>query len=102
LKKEDAMRAYYIFHETIQDEETFANYRKQVMPTLEMFGGSFVIRGGNFNVIEGEWPYERTVVLAFPSREKAEAWYASPEYQKVLPLRLASTRCSGILIDGVE
>jgi hypothetical protein len=47
-------------------------------------------------VHEGEWPFQRFVVVEFPSREAAEAWYRSPAYQKILPLRLKS--CTGNLV----
>ena len=36
---------------------------------------------------------ERIAMLEFPSRAQAEAWYHSPEYQKILPYRLKATRC---------
>ena len=95
------MRAIYIFLETIYDQEKFAEYRNLVMPTLKGFDAKFVVRGGEYTLVEGAWPYERTVAIEFPSREAAEAWYHSPEYQKILPLRLQSTSCSAILIDAV-
>jgi len=53
-------------------------------------------------VLEGEWPHERTVILEFPSREKAEAWYHSPAYQKILPLRLNAAHSQFIVVDGVD
>ncbi|HTK92871.1 MAG TPA: DUF1330 domain-containing protein [Verrucomicrobiae bacterium] len=46
-------------------------------------GGKFVVRGGGLSVLEGEWPFARTVIVEFPSRAAAEAWYRSPAYQKV-------------------
>ena len=52
-------------------------------------------------MLEGEWPHERTVVLEFPSREKAEAWYHSPAYQKILPLRLRCMTSNFVIMDGV-
>lgn len=45
---------------------------------------------------------ERTVIVEFPSRAMAEAWYQSPAYQKVLPLRLNSTTSNVIIVDGVD
>jgi uncharacterized protein (DUF1330 family) len=47
-------------------------------------------------------PFERIAVLEFPSRKAAEDWYNSPEYQKILPLRLNATECQFIVADGVE
>ena len=94
------MKAYVIVQETIHDQTMFDAYRKDVMATLAEFGGQFVVRGGKLTVVEGEWPYQRTVVLEFPSRDAAEGWYVSPAYQRVLPLRLKSSKCNLVIVDG--
>ena len=96
------MKALVIVTEDIHDEEMFARYRAKVIPTLEPFGGRFLARGGKLTIVEGAWPHQRTVILEFPSREKAEAWYRSPAYQDILPLRLKATRCDFVILDGVE
>ena len=95
------MTAYCIAYESINDPNTFEEYRRQVMPTLEAHGGRFIVRGGAFTALEGEMPYERIAVLEFPSRAAAESWYRSPEYQRILPLRTQSTRSQLVLVDGV-
>jgi uncharacterized protein (DUF1330 family) len=96
------MKAYCIVYENIHDPEQFDGYRRQVPPTIEAYGGRFVVRGGAFKALEGDMPYQRIAVLEFPSREAAEAWYASPEYQRILPLRTRSGDSQFILVDGVE
>ena len=96
------MRAFMIFQENLHDREKFEAYRKVVMPTLAPFSGKFVVRGGQATIIEGDWPFERTVILEFPSRADAEGWYNSPAYQAILPLRLASMTCNAIIVDGVD
>ncbi|MER8842607.1 MULTISPECIES: DUF1330 domain-containing protein [unclassified Mesorhizobium] len=37
-----------------------------------------------------------------PSRSAAEAWYGSPGYQAILPLRLQSMTCNAIIVDGAD
>lgn len=96
------MKAYVIVQETINDQKVFDEYRAGVPATLVDFGGRFVVRGGHLTVLEGEWPHQRTVVIEFPSRFTAEEWYKSPGYQKLLPLRVASSVCNFIIVDGVE
>lgn len=96
------MKAYCIVYEIIDDPKTFEQYRSQVMPTIEAYKGRFLIRGGAFTALEGEMPYQRIAVLEFPSREAAENWYHSPEYQRILPLRTAASRCQFILADGID
>jgi uncharacterized protein (DUF1330 family) len=95
------MTAYLIAVETIHDEVMFAEYRKQVVPTVEAFGGRFIARGGTLTVLEGQWQHPRTVIIEFPTRESAEAWYKSAEYQKIIGLRLKSTSGNLIILDGM-
>ena len=82
------MMAYLIAVETVHDEAMFAEYRKQVVETLAPFGGEFVARGGNLTVLEGQWQHPRTVIIEFPTRETAEGWYKSADYQKIIDLSL--------------
>jgi len=95
------MPAYIIVQENFHgDQAPFEEYRKHVMSTLEPYGGKFLSRGGKLSILEGEWPFERTVILEFASRKVAEDWYNSPAYQRILPLRLKSTTCNFVVIDG--
>ena len=96
------MRALFIFQENLHNREQFDGYRKRVMATLAPFEGKLLVGGSKCTVVEGDWPYERTVVLEFPSRGKAEGWYNSKAYQEILPLRLASMSCNAVIVDAVE
>jgi uncharacterized protein (DUF1330 family) len=94
------MSAYVVVQEDIKDEAMFDQYRKQVMPTIAAHGGKFIVRGGKISVLEGQWPMPRFVIIEFPSRQAAEGWYRSPEYQKIIPLRLKSGTGNLIIVDG--
>jgi uncharacterized protein (DUF1330 family) len=93
------MKAYVIAADTVHDAAMMSEYGKVVAATIAAFDGKFLVRGGNCTVLEGEWQ-PRTVILEFPSREKAEAWYKSEPYQKIIGLRLNSARGSLVIIDG--
>ena len=95
------MAAYVIVQENIHDPAVFEKYRSVVMPTLEPFGGRFLVRGGTLTVLEGEWPHQRTVMLEFPSRRHAEDWYHSAAYQAAVPLRIAASTCNFVIVDGI-
>ena len=94
------MKAYAIAVETVHDEPMFSEYRKQVVETIKAFGGQFVVRGGRLTILEGQWQHARTVIIEFPSREAAEGWYKSADYQKIIGLRLKSTSGSLVILDG--
>lgn len=95
------MKAYVIVQETIFDQETFAAYRAEVLPTVRAFDGEFIVRGGALSIVEGEWPHPRLVVIEFPSRAKAEEWYKSPAYQRLIPLRQKASTGNLVIVDGV-
>lgn len=94
------MKAYVIAVKTIQDEAMFAEYREQVPGTLAPFGGQFIARGGKWTTLEGQWQHPRTVIIEFPTREAAEAWYKSHHYQGIIGLRHRSSSGNLIILDG--
>jgi uncharacterized protein (DUF1330 family) len=94
------MKAFVIAAETPQDELIFSEYLKAVPATLQPFGGKFIVRGGTLRLLEGEWPHPRFVIIEFPSREAAERWYGSSEYQKIIGLRLSSSVGNLIIVEG--
>ena len=93
-------KAYVIAAETISDEAGFAQCRPAVPPTVSPFGGKFIVRGGNFTTLEGNWPHPGLVIIEFPSRDAAESWYNSPAYQEIISLRHKSSVGNLIIIDG--
>ena len=96
------MSAFVIGHITVTSPQGYADYAKQVPPTLAAHGGEFVVRGGHATAIEGEMPHARHVVLRFPDRESAERWYNSPEYQEIIAIRHANSTGVMLIVDGYE
>lgn len=96
------MSAYVIGHITVNDPDGYARYTSQVPGTLAQHGGAFVVRGGETTVMEGEMPHARHVVIRFPDRKAAEAWYNSPEYQAIVPVRQAHSTGVLMIADGFD
>ena len=82
-----ATPAYYIAHFEPKERDAIKPYSSQVASTFEPFGGRFVVRGGRIAELEGDAPKGHMVVIVFPSVEKAQAWFASPGYAKIKPIR---------------
>ena len=95
------MAAYVIAHLEITDPEPFGQYREQVPALIEKHGGRYLIRGGEAETLEGDWPVPRLVVIEFESGEAAKRFYNSPEYQAILPLRLAGAKGDLAIVQGV-
>jgi uncharacterized protein (DUF1330 family) len=77
-------KAYLIGQITITNPEAYALYASQVPETIAAFGGKYLVRGGHATQLEGQPQGERNVVIEFPSRERAEAWYGSDAYQAII------------------
>ena len=95
------MAAYLIANVDVQDQARYDNYRRHVLPTVEAYGGRFLVRAGPFEVVEGDWQPKRLVILEFPDMATAKRWYASPEYQEVVKDRWAATKSQAVFVDGI-
>ncbi len=96
------MAGYVIVQVHIHDAETFAVYRDMVPPTLEPFSGRYLVRGGDWELLEGEWNPNRVVVIEFDSVEQAKAWWSSDLYAPARELREQSTDSKLIIVEGVD
>jgi uncharacterized protein (DUF1330 family) len=96
------MAAYLIADIEITDPEGYQEYRRLVAPTVAKFGGKFLARGGRSESLEGNWTPKRLVIIEFPSWEKLEAWYDSPEYEPALELRQRCAVSRLVMTEGVE
>ena len=91
---------YAIFNINVTNPANYKNYIDQVKPLAEKFGAEYIVRGGENQVIEGTWQHPRTVVIKFPSYEKALEWYNSDEYKPIKQIRLDNAETNGIIIKG--
>jgi uncharacterized protein (DUF1330 family) len=95
------MSAYFIVDQLeVTDPETMKIYAAGVSDTIKQFGGKPVVRGGDFEVLEGDWQPKRVVILEFKDMDTLKAWYNSPEYADLKAMRLASSRSNAIMVDG--
>jgi uncharacterized protein (DUF1330 family) len=96
------MPAYLVAHLDVHDPDRFARYRERVAPLVDRFGGCYRIRGGDVEVLEGDWQVSRLVMIEFPSRDALRLFYDSPEYQEIIPLRQRTSSGPVAIVDGVE
>ncbi|MEU5654477.1 DUF1330 domain-containing protein [Streptomyces sp. NPDC047737] len=95
------MTAYAIAH--LQDaapHPEIAEYVERLPATFAAHGGRFLVHFAQHEVKEGVWPGS-VVVLAFPGIAEARAWWDSPAYQEIAPLRSRHIEGDIILVEGV-
>jgi uncharacterized protein (DUF1330 family) len=96
------MKAYIIVDVKITDPELYESYKKLTPASLQPFQGKFIVRGGNCDVLEGDWEPGRIVVLEFPDKEKAKAWWSSDVYAPAKIIRQAASTTKMIVVEGAN
>jgi uncharacterized protein (DUF1330 family) len=92
--------AYLIGEVEITDAATMQKYSEKVPATLTPFNGHFIARAGMTVPLEGDAP-KRIVIIAFDSLEHAKAWYDSPAYSAIKPIRQSAAQSRLYLAEGV-
>jgi uncharacterized protein (DUF1330 family) len=89
--------------DVITDPTGVKEYGAKVLETLAPFNGHyhFVVRGGKTESLDGGAPPKGMVIFAFDSAEQAHAWYDSPAYAAIRPIRQAATKGRTFLVGGV-
>lgn len=96
----NAPHAFYIAEFVVHDREGLKPYSANVESTFLPFGGRYVVRGGKIAALEGEGPKGGMVMIEFDSVERAQAWYHSPAYQKLMPIRHRSATSRVYIVEG--
>jgi uncharacterized protein (DUF1330 family) len=94
------MKGYVIGEVAVINPNAYEEYRRQVLATIEKFGGRFLVRGGKVEGLEGAAPAGRIVILEFPSFDHAAGWYRSAEYAPLIGLRRGASTGRLILVEG--
>jgi uncharacterized protein (DUF1330 family) len=95
------MPAYFVVELETTNAAGMEPYRAAVPATIAQYGGRFLVRGGTTELIEGGPEPKRIVILEFPDAAAVKRWYNSPEYQKILPGRLANSTSRAFIVEGV-
>lgn len=95
------MPAYLIADVDVSDPKGFETYRQLVAPTITAAGGTYRVRGGAFQVLEGDYEPKRLIVLEFESMAAARAWYESDAYAPIKAIRQKTAATNVILVEGL-
>ena len=95
------MSAYVIASVNVTDPEKYKNYMALSPGAVAAAGGKFIARGGNLKILEGEWLRPRVVIIEYPTREAAEAFYDSTLYAAARVEREGAAEFSMIVVDSV-
>ena len=93
-------KGYAIILLDVHDRDRYAEYARRATEIEDRHGGRPLVVSDTREVVEGEWPAERTVVLEFPSIDHVRAWYEDPDYQDLISLRHGATSSRILFVEG--
>ncbi len=96
------MTAYMIVNLEIKDGDGFVRYRNEVPGLIAKHGGEYLVRGGDFEVLEGNWRPHRLALFRFPNRESIHNFFADPDYAELKALRQQTANSDVVIVDGVD
>ena len=86
----------------VLDLEAFRDYAVRVGPIIQRYGGKYVAVDKAPDVLAGEWPFARTVIVAYPNHAAARRWFDSAEYQEIIPIRRRAIDANVVLVRDPE
>ena len=95
------MTAYVIVDINVTDPIRYEDYKRLAAPTVELYGGKYIARGGKTETLEGDWSPSRLVILQFDNSEQAKNWLNSAEYSEARALRHQTAISQMVVIEGV-
>jgi uncharacterized protein (DUF1330 family) len=94
-------KAYFVAQIDVSNPQQYGEYTKLSPGIIERYGGRFVARGGRAATLEGPAGPGRVVIVEFPSFERAQQFYDSPEYAAARKVRAGAATFSAVLVEGL-
>ncbi|MES2978152.1 MAG: DUF1330 domain-containing protein [Pseudomonadota bacterium] len=93
--------AYLIVDMNITDTEQYKQYMAAAPAAVAAAGGQYLVRGGKFETLEGQWQPSRLAMLQFPDYESAKAFYDGEMYRAARAKREGATAFFNmVLVEG--
>lgn len=97
------MKYYCVAELEITDQAWIPAYVENVTRMVERYGGKYLARTSNVEKLEGEGPSPQILlIIEWPSRETALAFYESDEYKPYLQSRRQGAKSQLILARGED
>lgn len=100
--QETARKAYLVVQVEVTNPTRYQEYAKLSPAIVAQFGGRFLARAGRSQTFEGPPAPSRVVVIEFPSFERAQAFYHSPEYVAARRVREGAGNAQFVVVEGLE
>ena len=93
--------AYIIIDMRITDMAQYQQYMAAAPAAVAAAGGEYLVRGGRFEALEGQWQPNRIAMVRFPSYEIAKDFYDAQMYRAAREKRAGATQFFNmVLVEG--
>ena len=97
-----AQPVYLVVDVKVQDADAYGKYKEKVKPLIGGYGGEYLSRGGEINLLENElWEPTRMVLVKFPDKESAMNWYNCADYQALKKIRIDNASSTSLITEGL-
>jgi len=95
------MSSYFVAQIKIHNREEYEKYLQGVDEVFSKFNGKYLAVDTNPEILEGNWDYDRIIIIEFPNTTDLKKWYGSEEYKAILKYRLSSAKCDTLIAEGL-
>ena len=96
------MTRYILAQLTIHDRSRYDRYAARFMDVLGQFEGRLLASDESPDLLEGDWPHQKVVLIEFKDAAEAERWATSPRYREIAVDREAATVATVLAVDGLR
>jgi len=92
---------YYVGERDVHDDAAYADYVSKAGPTIGQYDGQYMIKGAKWEVLEGDAPMPRVIVLRFPSVARCQEWFTSDDYHPAHDIRERAATSRTYIVEGL-
>jgi len=97
------MPAYLLVEAKVSNPVAYERYKKMAQEAIAQYGGRYLVRGGQVEILEGNWGEpERLVIVEFDSVEQVKKFYNSPEYVAAREARKGAADFNVLVVEGLQ
>ena len=87
---------------TVKDPAAYEQYREEAGDLISRHRGEYVVRGGEVEVVTGDWRPNRLIILRFPDKAAVRAYLADPVFQQLGELRQRAIQSQIVMVEGID
>jgi len=96
------MTIYAVVQVKIKNREAYDRYADGFMDVFTKFKGKMLAADFEPKIIDGQWDFDRIVLMSFPEKADFYTWVTSDEYQAIVKHRDEGADMTALLVPGIE